>query len=69
MCRGFTLEFSGPFCQSCGVQDYFEDVIYELERLNGIRASLAEVLEIEEGTYQVRYLIGESPAIGGGNGI
>jgi hypothetical protein len=54
---GFTLEFSGPFCQSCGVHDYFEDMIFELERLSSMRASLQEIQEIEEGVYQVRYLI------------
>ena len=32
----FTIMFEGPFCQSCGVQDYFEDFIHELESLYGI---------------------------------
>ncbi|KON32880.1 hypothetical protein AC477_02330, partial [miscellaneous Crenarchaeota group-1 archaeon SG8-32-1] len=27
----FVVEFEGPFCSSCGVQDYIEDFIYELE--------------------------------------
>lgn len=59
---GFTLEFSGPFCQSCGVYDYFEDVIYELERLNGVKVTLDEVLEVEKGVYEVRYLINKPSA-------
>jgi len=54
---GFTLEFSGPFCQSCGVHDYFEDMIFELERLTGMSASLREIQEMEKGMYQVRYSI------------
>ena len=32
---GFIIEFKGPFCQSCGVNDYFEDFIYELENIRG----------------------------------
>ncbi len=27
------IEFEGPFCQSCGVQDYFEDFIYEFNEV------------------------------------
>lgn len=57
---GFKLEFSGPFCQSCGVQGYFEDVIYELERLNGVKASLLSVQEIKPGVYRVAYSIDRS---------
>ena len=32
---GFIIEFKGPFCQSCGVNDYFEDFIHELEIISG----------------------------------
>jgi len=28
------IEFKGPFCQSCGVNDYFEDFIHELEDIS-----------------------------------
>jgi hypothetical protein len=28
---GFIIQFEGPFCQSCGVNDYSEDFICELE--------------------------------------
>lgn len=52
---GFELEFTGPFCQSCGVQDYFEDMIYELRDVSDVKADLVEVTEIEQGTYRVRY--------------
>ncbi|HDQ05622.1 MAG TPA: hypothetical protein ENN36_02725 [Candidatus Bathyarchaeota archaeon] len=30
----FIIEFKGPFCESCGVNDYFEDFIYELENIS-----------------------------------
>ena len=32
---GFIIEFKGPFCQSCDVNDYFEDFIHELEDISG----------------------------------
>ena len=28
------IEFSGTFCETCGVYDWLEDFIYELERLD-----------------------------------
>ena len=31
---GFIIDFKGPFCQSCGVNDYFEDFIHELEDIS-----------------------------------
>jgi hypothetical protein len=31
----FIIEFKGPFCQSCGVNDYFDDFIHELEDISG----------------------------------
>jgi hypothetical protein len=34
----FEVEFSGPFCQSCGVYDYFEDFIYDLEHVGNLTA-------------------------------
>ncbi len=55
--EAFMLEYSGPFCRSCGVNDYFEDMIFELERLNDMRVSLQKIQEVEDGVYQVRYLI------------
>ena len=30
-----TVEFSSSFCYGCGVQDFFEDLIYEFKMLNG----------------------------------
>ncbi len=32
---GFIIEFKGPFCQSCGLNDYFEDFIHELDDISG----------------------------------
>jgi len=53
---GFILEFKGPFCQSCGVNDYFEDFIHELEDIS--KSFRVEVRETEPSgpqTFRVRY--------------
>jgi len=53
---GFIIEFKGPFCQSCGVNDYFEDFIHELEDIS--RAFRVEIKETEPAgpqSFRVRY--------------
>ncbi len=53
---GFIIEFKGPFCQSCGVNDYFEDFIHELEDISG--AFNVEVKATEQSgpqSFRVRY--------------
>jgi len=55
---GFTIQFQGTFCQSCGVQDYFEDFIYELRSLGS--AAKVEIGEIEQTSpqnFKVQYRI------------
>lgn len=51
----FEIEFGGPFCLSCGVQDYFEDLIYDLERMEGLMVSISKIKQIEEYRYRVEY--------------
>ena len=54
--NGFIIEFEGPFCLSCGVNDYFEDFIHELEEIS--RSFRVEVKEIEPSggqSLRVRY--------------
>jgi len=53
----FELEFSGPFCQSCGIQDYFEDMIYELESVSDIKASVENAMKAEGNSYRVKYSV------------
>jgi len=56
--NGFTIEFEGSFCQSCGVQDYFEDFIYELKSLSS--AVEVEIREIEQSSpqsFKVQYIV------------
>lgn len=35
---GFTVKFSGGFCSSCGLYDYFEDLLYAMPE--GLRSNL-----------------------------
>jgi hypothetical protein len=55
---GFTVEFEGSFCQSCGVQDYFEDFIYELRRLSGgVEVEIGEIEQISPQSFKVQYIV------------
>ena len=60
--QGFTIEFEGVFCQSCGVKDYFEDLIYELKSLDK-KVDVAIQGYEKTGTLscQVRYIIKKPP--------
>jgi hypothetical protein len=53
---GFIIEFQGSFCHSCGVNDYFEDFIHELENIS--REFSLEVKATEPAgpqSFRVRY--------------
>jgi len=55
---GFTIEFEGSFCQSCGVQDYFEDFIYELGRLSsGVEVEIGEIEQTNPQRFEVQYVV------------
>ena len=53
------LEFWGPFCQSCGVNTYFEDFIYELEGIyrRSLRAEIKEIEPAGPQRFRVHYCI------------
>lgn len=56
--NGFTIEFVGPFCQSCGVQDYLEDFIYELKSLNdAIEVEIGEIEQSSPSSFSVKYIV------------
>jgi len=38
-----TIEFSGPFCVSCGVEDYFDDLRIELEKNIGEKIMITKI--------------------------
>lgn len=53
---GFIIEFKGPFCQSCGVNDYFEDFIHELEDISGAFRVEVKATELAgPQSFRVRY--------------
>ena len=37
----FLIKFSGHMCYTCGVYDYFEDLVYELEDL-GVKSKIKD---------------------------
>ena len=57
----FIIDFEGSFCTSCGVRDYFEDFIYELETINKtFKVELAETKPTGQQSFRVHYRIKDS---------
>lgn len=57
----FVIEFEGIFCLSCGVKDYFEDFIYELEDINSnFRVEIKETEHIGPQSYRVQYAVNDN---------
>jgi hypothetical protein len=57
---GFVIDFEGSFCASCGVRDFFEDFIYELEIINKeFRVELVETKPTGSQSFRVQYRIKE----------
>ena len=55
---GFILDFEGSFCATCGVRDYFEDFIYEMETINNtFKLELAETKPTGPQNFRVQYRI------------
>ena len=55
---GFVIEFEGSFCLSCGVRDYFEDFIYELEDISrDFRVEMKESEPAGPQSFRVRYVV------------
>jgi hypothetical protein len=55
---GFIIEFEGPFSQSCCINEYFEDFIYDLEDVS--RSLRAEIKAIEPTglqSFRVHYIV------------
>jgi superoxide reductase len=44
----FKIEFTGPYCRTCGFYDYFEDLVYVLEDF-GVKSKIDEVSETDYG--------------------
>jgi len=55
---GFIIEFDGSFCQSCGVQDSFEDFIYELKSLSSaVQVEIGEIEQTSPQSFKVQYIV------------
>jgi hypothetical protein len=55
---GFIIEFEGSFCKSCGVTEYFEDFIYDLEDITGsLRAEIKTVEPVGPQSFRVQYVV------------
>ena len=48
------LKFQGPFCESCGVYDYFEDFIIEAQN-EKIKLIIKSIEQIDVETYFVQF--------------
>ena len=52
------VDFSGPFCLSCGVYDWFEDLIFESEALAQAGTRVDGFQRAGPETFRVRYTLG-----------
>ena len=53
---GFIIDFEGSFCMSCGVRDYFEDFICELEDISKeFRVELKETEPTGPQSFRIQY--------------
>jgi hypothetical protein len=50
-----TIDFEGTFCQTCGVYDYLEDFIYELQSFINVSIEILNVKEYAPGKIRVEY--------------
>ena len=55
---GFTIEFEGALCQSCGVQDYLEDFIHELAEVSGcVEVYIGKIEQTSLQSFKVYYKV------------
>lgn len=54
--KEFEVEFTGSFCETCGIRDWLEDLKYILEDL-GLNTELIEMKEIAYGRYIGKYKV------------
>ena len=56
----FIVSFTGKFCSTCGVHDYFEDLVYDLLDEAKIKTKITNIKqEIETEGFEVTYMIEE----------
>jgi len=49
------VDFEGSFCRTCGVHDYLEDLIYELERFADVEIEVLSFENYEPEKIRVKY--------------
>lgn len=49
------VELSGPFCRTCGIYDYFDDLKLELEKVLGKPLKIAKVDNGSDERYVITY--------------
>ena len=52
------VELSGPFCRTCGLYDYFDDLKLELEKVLGKPLEIAQADSGGDERYVITYKIG-----------
>lgn len=59
--NGFKVKFSGKFCQTCGLDEYFQDLVHELGE-EGVQAKLVNFKQKGEETFIAEYKIDRTSA-------
>lgn len=49
------IEFSGSFCRTCGVKDYFDDFVVEAEKY--LKLKIIKTKELNKESYLVKFKI------------
>lgn len=49
------VRFTGSFCRTCGMLDYFEDLIFELDDRSPISLAVVDFEAEDDVTFNVRY--------------
>ncbi|MEM2911770.1 MAG: hypothetical protein QXM52_04410 [Candidatus Bathyarchaeia archaeon] len=55
--KGLVLDFEGTFCKTCGVYDYLEDFIYELQKFADVNMRIVSFKEYKPETIRVKYAL------------
>jgi len=64
---GFKVEFTGPFCRTCGFHDYFDDFKIFLEDY-GLKTNITHIEETDEGAVVKLETIFKFPTLNKTNG-
>ncbi len=61
---GFTIEFKGLFCRSCGVNDYFKDFIYMIGDISkALKVELKAIESTGPESFRVRYIVKDHSSV------